>query len=543
MWFALVLAVASELAPTDLTCRSGCANTRAPFPVLTNPAPAAWAPLPLGSIAPGGWLLEQLLVQANALSGFMPRSTFPGADTVNQSLWVGGDAPTGRGTDQWLPYWSNGNVPLVMLLRAAGPAALARLDPAADLPRVVDEMMEYVLSHTNKSSGWIGPMLNEPGDANGHGLWDPLNMLRSLLAYAEATPASRRRVATAVVAHLTAESELLKTDPVYKWASTRWPTFVQICLDVIDRLVPSFGADRSVMPLGGKATTELLMNASRLFRSKGMDWHAYYARTGPVKFPYGSVDNWNTNDHGVNNAEGALAWPAMDHRLGGGAAGAHAEMDLALRMLDTYQAQPNALFCADEVFCGRAPHRGTETCAVVESMASLEQAFAVLGTPDLMDRAEALAFNALPAALTGDMWTHVYVSRGGRFPAGRAGAWPTTAYDGGARLGRYSRPTPSLRATPGPRFPRRSTRPAATTGCTTATRRPPAPTPTAPGLPMATQRHAPRPPRPAVAAAVAGGGWTRRPVRTRQPTSTASRTSRAASPTSLRAGPSSRPRL
>jgi len=186
MWFALILAVASELAPTDLTCRSGCANTRAPFPVLANPAPAAWAPLPLGSIVPGGWLLEQLLVQANALSGFMPRSTFPGADTVNQSLWVGGDAPTGRGTDQWLPYWSNGNVPLVMLLRAAGPAALARLDPAADLPRVVDEMMEYVLSHTNKSSGWIGPMLNEPGDANGHGLWDPLNMLRSLLAYAEA---------------------------------------------------------------------------------------------------------------------------------------------------------------------------------------------------------------------------------------------------------------------------------------------------------------------------------------------------------------------
>ena len=36
------------------------------------------------------------------------------------------------------------------------------------------------------------------------------------------------------------------------------------------------------------------------------------------------------------------------------------------------QGQPNALFCADEVFCGRAAHRGTETCAVVEAMASLE---------------------------------------------------------------------------------------------------------------------------------------------------------------------------
>ena len=43
------------------------------------------------------------------------------------------------------------------------------------------------------------------------------------------------------------------------------------------------------------------------------------------------------------------------------------------------QAQPNALLCADEVFCGRAPHRGTETCAVVEAMASLEQARVRLG--------------------------------------------------------------------------------------------------------------------------------------------------------------------
>ena len=67
----------------------------------------------------------------------------------------------------------------------------------------------------------------------------------------------------------------------------------------------------------------------------------------------------------------------------------------------------NTLFCADEVFCGRDPNRGTETCAVVESMASLEQAFATFGTPALMDRVERLAFNSLPAALTGDMWTHV----------------------------------------------------------------------------------------------------------------------------------------
>ena len=436
--------------PTDLS--GGLPHSKAGGALLETPAPPSWQPLPLGSIAPQGWLLEQLLTQANALSGFMPTSTFPGAIDVNTSLWIGGNLSSG--TDQWLPYWANGNVPLLMLIRAAN--ATNRLDPSARLEQVVESIVNYVrhaglrtrelqtrnphrtptrdcrlansppprvplqvLGHVNKTSGWVGPYLNEPGDSNGHGLWDPLNMLRALLMYAEGTPAASRAVAAAVVSHLTAEYALLKTDPVYKWASTRWPTFVQVCLYVVDTLVPRFGDDPAVMPLGAKGTTALLLNASRLFETKGMDWAAYYSRTGKIKFPLGSVPNWNTNDHGVNNAEGALAWPAMAYRLHGNASEGHAAMALVLRMIDTYQATPNALLCADEVFCGRAPHRGTETCAVVEAMASLEQGFAVLGEPSLFDRVERLAFNALPAALTADMWTHVYVQQANSVFAGK----------------------------------------------------------------------------------------------------------------------------
>ena len=148
----------------------------------------------------------------------------PGAIDVNTSLWVGGNLSTG--TDQWLPYWANGNVPLLMLIRAAN--ATSRLDPGARLEQVIESTVHYVLSHANRSSGWLGPYLNEPGDANGHGLWDPLNMLRALLMFSEGEPSMARQVAAAVVAHLAAEYKLLRTDPVYKWASTRWPTFVQV---------------------------------------------------------------------------------------------------------------------------------------------------------------------------------------------------------------------------------------------------------------------------------------------------------------------------
>ena len=50
--------------------------------------------------------------------------------------------------------------------------------------------------------------------------------------------------------NLTEEYKLLTRDPVYKWASTRWPTFVQVCLYEIDKLVPTYGDDTVVMPLG-----------------------------------------------------------------------------------------------------------------------------------------------------------------------------------------------------------------------------------------------------------------------------------------------------
>ena len=63
-------------------------------------------------------------------------------------------------------------------------------------------------------------------------------------------------------------------------------------------------------------------------------------------------------------------------------------------------------------------------------MASLEHAFTVFGDPALMDRVERLAFNAMPAALTADMWTHVYVQQANSVFAGRTGPrTPTGAVD------------------------------------------------------------------------------------------------------------------
>ena len=56
-----------------------------------------------------------------------------------------------------LTDWTNGNVPLVALIRAAGPDAVKKLDSDLDLGGVVDGYVQSILAHTNKTNGWIGP--------------------------------------------------------------------------------------------------------------------------------------------------------------------------------------------------------------------------------------------------------------------------------------------------------------------------------------------------------------------------------------------------
>ena len=136
-----------------------------------------------------------------------------------------------------------------------------------------------------------------------------------------------------------------------------------------------------MVPLGTTRTAKLLIDAAHRIAALGMDWRAYYtqkpnARTAHKGFPEGAVPRWNVYDHGVNNAEGALRWPNALYRINGSKADGEAALALVLRMLETRQGQVQSLFCADEVFCGRDPNRGTETCAVVEAMASLEISFA-----------------------------------------------------------------------------------------------------------------------------------------------------------------------
>ena len=90
-------------------------------------APYAFQPLPVGSVTPKGWLLKQLTLQADGLSGHLAQFW----NDVLHSVWKGGSGD--GGLHERTPYWLNGVVPLAFLLRNAG---VEQLDPVLGIYKV-----------------------------------------------------------------------------------------------------------------------------------------------------------------------------------------------------------------------------------------------------------------------------------------------------------------------------------------------------------------------------------------------------------------------
>jgi len=76
--------------------------------------------------------------------------------------------------------------------------------------------------------------------------------------------------------------------------------------------------------------------------------------------------------------------------------------------LSTYHGQVHGMFSGDEMLAGTHPSQGTELCAVVEYMFTLENLVRILGDGTYADLLEKVAFNALPATITADWRGHQY---------------------------------------------------------------------------------------------------------------------------------------
>jgi len=80
-------------------------------------------------------------------------------------------------------------------------------------------------------------------------------------------------------------------------------------------------------------------------------------------------------------------------------------------LLFKYHGRPSGIYSADEYLAGLEAVRGTELCLVVETMFSGSYLYQVTGNPKFADRVERITYNALPAEMTGDMWSRQYLQQ------------------------------------------------------------------------------------------------------------------------------------
>ena len=334
-------------------------------------APASFAPLPLGTIKPKGWLRRQLEVQAAGLSGHLDE-TWP--DVGPNSGWLGGSGESfERG-----PYYLDGLVPLAYLL------------DDARLKAKVQPWMEWSLKSQGKSQGKDG---NFGPVVMGNDWWPRMVMLKALIQYQEAT--ADPRVIPFMERYFEYQRKALPGQPLTSWAQYRWQ----------DNLL-------SVLWLFDRNGDPKLLDLALLLRQQGHDWRAEFdnftftRKTTREGLQLAKKTGGYHETHGVDVAMGlksAALWSRLSHDPADRSSAAK-----MIAVLDQYHGLPNGMYSADEHLAGRSPIQGTELCTVVEAMFSLEQAIAATGDAGLGDRLEKIAFNALPGAISDDMWSHQY---------------------------------------------------------------------------------------------------------------------------------------
>jgi hypothetical protein len=151
---------------------------------------------------------------------------------------------------------------------------------------------------------------------------------------------------------------------------------------------------------------QLLWDLAELLHQQGFDWNAWF---GGPSFPTGPVVSLSLYTHGVNNGQ-AIKSGAVWYRQSGDRADWDSSY-VRMQRLDKYHGQASGVFGCDEHLAGTMPSRGTELCTVVETMFSYETLFEIQGDTVFAERAEKIAYNALPATLTPDMWAHQYLQQ------------------------------------------------------------------------------------------------------------------------------------
>ncbi len=321
--------------------------------------PATYKTYTSNEIKPTGWLRRQLEIQAEGLSGNLHK-IWP---DIRDSSYVGGTV------NSWerVPYWLDGFVPLAYLLEDEEKIAVART------------YIDGILA-SQQEDGWIG--LCEDAVRSKYDVWPVLLILKMLTVYHQCS--GDDRIPGAVYRALKNLQVHIHNTTIFGWASARW----------YEGLIPVYW-------MYEQCKEDWLLELGISLYAGGISYKALF-KNGLYKKP---VSAWNYESHVVNVAmalksEGLL-WQISED-------GDPADAKEMLAFLDTYHGTATGHFNGDECLSGSSPVQGTELCSVVEAMYSYEVLFGITGDSYWLERLEKLAYNALPATISEDMWVHQY---------------------------------------------------------------------------------------------------------------------------------------
>ena len=318
-------------------------------------------------ITPQGWLKDQLTIQAKGLAGNLDKM-WP---DVRDSAWIGGN----REGWERVPYWLDGFIPLAFLLRDEDMIARA------------EKYITSILDRQQKD-GWIAPCSVE--ERASYDPWSLLLIGKVLAMTCEFTkdmPEKKelwKRTEKGLLKAMECLYNLMEegTVKLFSWGKFRW----------FEGLIP-------LQYLQSRYRRDWIVKLGRMLQAQGADWPSF---TDTWVRP---INQWTFHTHIVNIGM-MFKYEAVACALFGDEYTDRAEE--LWQILEKYNGTAAGCFTGDECLSGPDNNQGTELCSVNELMYSCEILYAVTGKSIWADRLEKLTFNALPATMSDDMWTHQY---------------------------------------------------------------------------------------------------------------------------------------
>ncbi len=330
-------------------------NSKANGYYVSNRAPLRqqyFIKLPITAIKPGGWLLKQLELQREGLTGNLGEISI--WLSKNDNAWLSKD---GKGKYGWeeLPYWLKGYGDMAYVLKD---------------PKMIAETKFWIdaVLNNQRANGDFGPDV-EKGEGK-RDLWTNMPMLWCLQSYYDYS--GDKRVLDAMTKYFKWQLSI----PDDKFLEDYWEK--------------SRGGDNmlSVYWLYNRTGEKWLLDLATKLDKNTSDWRQN-----------GNLPNW----HNVNVAQ-CFREPATYYLQSNNPADLAATYADFKLIRDIYGQVPGGMFGADENARKGYddPRQAVETCGLVEQMTSDQYLMQFTGDSFWADNCEDVAFNTFPAAFTSD---------------------------------------------------------------------------------------------------------------------------------------------